>query len=795
MSKVIKVSDAAGTATGMEESVDQLVTQQESDIAKQESQVPTTLSDKTSYELKGELSDEQQVIADNLAVRALYDEVIARLKKDNLDEGILAGTDWPDVARNARALDPISLQRQAQELGIDRIDVPMLATSNIGATRKNIFNQLDTYVTNLKQYQQNPRRQMGLGQRTVAFNLRKYKIAQQIPLFTPDEFIATYLDRLMGWSREKNARTADAVNAANEIIGFTDNETLGGNLRDALDAILQLEPEQRDEGANRLRIIFDQMLPPSMKKQAGRNTMDVPGIVKYNLSDHILDSKVAGMTKTAAAHQSQEYTLYGPTEKRICPKLRGKGGGYQGSGDVVSEYICRHHCLDGIVIDDNKTVCGEALWRANVMDKFSRDYVDEDGRPVGGYIEKRFEVNHNVPEENRMRLRPGETRRDRPVEQFGNLEARMQAMRKAEGKDRGYRPETDTGDTFNWTKDVDQNNVEVSQSERDRREKSMGHKLVQYTNKNKQENNPEAPPKKAFNLKQYKTAQSFTWMDQNTAPAYGAFSTIEQIAKEVIRGEGGTVRYQSYAQQIDAAFDKLHGVSDGSGELRPMNDPLLTQFRYLLQKAARGDNQAISELQSIAPEVIKTVDQMKKQANPGLQSQTLGPQAASNKRKVAHKDSGPMYGYEDEQGRDFSDLISDWHPGKVETNPDLIPDDGVADGGEPYTDDEMDLMDQGPQEDDVVCEDHNGPFFSGGKKIANSPEELKAWMQQNSFFPDVWFISDHGNPINVTKDFGQLDQSPMEAAPMEAKPMDAMSMPVMGFNLKKHKEANSKKKS
>jgi hypothetical protein len=124
------------------------------------------------------------------------------------------------------------------------------------------------------------------------------------------------------------------------------------------------------------------------------------------------------------------------------------------------------------------------------MDKYSREFVDKEGRPVGGYLRKRFAVDQPKPdEENRMRLKPGEIRKDRPAEE-GNMESRMQAMRKAEGEKRGYRPALDKSAPFNWARDVDQNNVDASQSVRDGREERAGHDTVQYDNKGKQENQP-----------------------------------------------------------------------------------------------------------------------------------------------------------------------------------------------------------------------------------------------------------------------------------------------------------------
>jgi len=286
-----------------------------------------------------------------------------------------------------------------------------------------------------------------------------------------------------------------------------------------LESIIVLDATEQEKAQQGLMQIYNVMLAPIAKNGQPQGEQSQPmspetqpmepmepimseknpeGIIRYNLTDHVAEDRK--MVKTAADQFGQQYLLYGPTEKRICPKLRGKN---LSVGDVVSEFTCRHHCIDGICIDDNKTICGEALWRANAMDKYSREYVDTDGKIEGGYLNKRFEINRNTSEENRIRLKPGEVRKPRPASQ-GNLESRMQDMRNKEGKTRNYRPNTDTSKPFNWSKDVDQNNVEASQKERDRREEDSGHQSVQYTNREQGENNPK---KMAFNLKPHKTAE------------------------------------------------------------------------------------------------------------------------------------------------------------------------------------------------------------------------------------------------------------------------------------------------
>lgn len=140
----------------------------------------------------------------------------------------------------------------------------------------------------------------------------------------------------------------------------------------------------------------------------------------------------AGLTKTAsggvggagAGYPAYEYE----GSNRMCPKIRG----------VVNTFICRYHCLDGLKVDDAQVLCGEALWRQAVMDKFSREYKNEDGEWVGGYLNKRFEI-HRDDGGHPYQLKPG--RRSAPIhEDAWNYEKRLQEMRKAEGAKRGYGP-------------------------------------------------------------------------------------------------------------------------------------------------------------------------------------------------------------------------------------------------------------------------------------------------------------------------------------------------------------------
>ena len=103
--------------------------------------------------------------------------------------------------------------------------------------------------------------------------------------------------------------------------------------------------------------------------------------------------------------------LYANMELKVCPKLP-----YSVGKRLISTYNCRNQCLDSLVLDDdpNRTYCLEALWRRHVMDKFSREFKDKDGKWVGGYINERFQT-FKDDGGNQMQLAHGErTRLPRP---------------------------------------------------------------------------------------------------------------------------------------------------------------------------------------------------------------------------------------------------------------------------------------------------------------------------------------------------------------------------------------------
>jgi hypothetical protein len=146
------------------------------------------------------------------------------------------------------------------------------------------------------------------------------------------------------------------------------------------------------------------------------NNSDAATVLFGVLSKHNITQIREGKMKEKLVKEAQAVmrtdSLYGNMDMRICPKLPKQSAG-QG---LISTYNCRTYCLDSLVFDDNpnKVYCAEAMWRRHVMDKFSREFKDKDGKWVGGYINERFQILRDDGGNN-MELAHGErTRKPRP---------------------------------------------------------------------------------------------------------------------------------------------------------------------------------------------------------------------------------------------------------------------------------------------------------------------------------------------------------------------------------------------
>jgi len=312
-----------------------------------------------------------------------------------------------------------NLEQQVENAGDFAGVASMAPLTDQSATAKR---QIEQYIQGVQKAEQNKAEMLAAA---GSFNLKHFKSAQMMPqpmgqipmeqpmaapLGAPEEpkgqfgrfpvqnegdFISKFADDLLNFENVPGTPNYMAGKQAAEEILDAVSPGYESEADSILESVMQLDVMEKDKAANSLIKLYEVLLPRMMKSDENvkesmepvmseKNTDAIKGIIRYSLTDSVLNNqKVSeeGMVKTAADQFGQQYMLYGPSEKRICPKLRGKN---LSVGDVVSEYTCRMHCVDGIVIDDNKTICGEALWRANVMDKFSTEYKNEDGETVDG---------------------------------------------------------------------------------------------------------------------------------------------------------------------------------------------------------------------------------------------------------------------------------------------------------------------------------------------------------------------------------------------------------------------------
>ena len=141
--------------------------------------------------------------------------------------------------------------------------------------------------------------------------------------------------------------------------------------------------------------------------------------------------------KKMAQHKTLENTImWGSDQTRIDPFLR---------QPVSDWHIVERNKGFGLVVDDVWNIDYESIWRENIMDKYSRPYRDKEGNWVGGYIQKRFEVDKNIPETSNYQLKPGQKRKP-VIPEHGNTESRLQAARAA-GDVAGAK---NTSQLFNW---------------------------------------------------------------------------------------------------------------------------------------------------------------------------------------------------------------------------------------------------------------------------------------------------------------------------------------------------------
>jgi hypothetical protein len=301
------------------------------------------------------------------------------------------------------------------------------------------------------------------------FNLKKKAQGYQIPSHEPANYQAEQME-----SRNQQMDELNGIGSPNQLFFSNHNElkeyldSKEGNMQelmmdlshnkisDAKEAIEEYYNRKREAsmGIGSEEELLDfvdsniyQLLPPNLKDEGGIVTNT--DFTTLSKDIHSAINKLAQKNtkkqenlpfnfKKTAQHKTQENVImYGPSEvRKVDPFLR---------QPVSDWHIVERNKGFGLVVDDVWNIDYETIWRENIMDKYSRPYKDKDGNWVGGYIQKRFEVDKNIPVTNNMQLKPGQKRK--PVlPEYGNTESRLQAARAA-GDIAGA---NNTSEPFNW---------------------------------------------------------------------------------------------------------------------------------------------------------------------------------------------------------------------------------------------------------------------------------------------------------------------------------------------------------
>jgi len=265
---------------------------------------------------------------------------------------------------------------------------------------------------------------------------------------------------LRDWLEGKSQDPEDAKNALLDPIGPEEIVEMEGethNKTDVLGTLLDKywasDPESSEDRMRIAQAVYDYALAESLKVQQPNDrdtfemrekvTMQTPNdtikkIAQDMVNKHKPDSpKSFNLSKTAQHKTLDNAFLWGPGQTKIDPFLR---------QPVSDWHIIERNKGFGLVVDDVWNIDWENIWRSTIMDKYSRPYRNKSGEWVGGYIQKRFETDKNIPETNNIQLKPGQRRRPYLAE-YASTEARLEDMR--EKDERGYGPQT-SGEPFNW---------------------------------------------------------------------------------------------------------------------------------------------------------------------------------------------------------------------------------------------------------------------------------------------------------------------------------------------------------
>lgn len=232
----------------------------------------------------------------------------------------------------------------------------------------------------------------------------------------------------------------DSIDVRNELLIYISNSNTQEKIDSLIDNYYQSDLDSNEK--LQIAVYLFEMLPdnlrafdpadegrimaPYVESTANKTNEIIKKIAKKIVSNNkkIKKSNNKFNLKKFAQHKNiDNVMMWGPDENRIDPFYR----------MPVSDYhIFERNKGWGQNFGDRWDIDYEVVWRKYIMDKYSRPYKDDDGNWVGGYINKRFEVDRNIPETNNYQLKPGEKRKPRLM-QYGLPESRMQDAREKDG--------------------------------------------------------------------------------------------------------------------------------------------------------------------------------------------------------------------------------------------------------------------------------------------------------------------------------------------------------------------------
>lgn len=224
-------------------------------------------------------------------------------------------------------------------------------------------------------------------------------------------------------------------NAWNKIVKIMGDSDVSSQVKDGLQRFFSMDESDmdKDEGmslSDDIWNIYSSAVGPDVEPtMISESSSVIDRIIVSSresierISDYICENLINNEEnefKKTAQHKSMDNIFYyGPESVSVSPF----------TNDIQSGiHRVEQNKGFGLSLDDIKDLDYEAIWRQNIMDKYTQPYRDEKGNYVGGLINKRFEVNRNIDPINNMQLPPGVRRRPY-VPELGSTEARMEVAR------------------------------------------------------------------------------------------------------------------------------------------------------------------------------------------------------------------------------------------------------------------------------------------------------------------------------------------------------------------------------